>query len=25
VRPAVSGEALRDLHYLERALAGGCS
>lgn len=25
VRPAVSGAALRDLHYLERSLAGGCS
>ena len=25
VRPTVSGAALRDLHYLERALAGGCS
>ena len=25
VRPGVSGEALGDLHYLERALAGGCS
>jgi len=25
VRPAVSGAALADLHYLERALAGGCS
>lgn len=25
VRPRVSGAALSDLHYLERALAGGCS
>jgi len=25
VRPLVSGAALGDLHYLERALAGGCS
>ena len=25
VRSGVSGEALGDLHYLERALAGGCS
>jgi len=25
VRPAVSGAALADLHFLERALAGGCS
>ena len=25
VRPQVSGAALSDLHYLERALAGGCS
>ena len=25
IRPAVSGVALGDLHYLERALAGGCS
>lgn len=25
VRPAVADEALRDLHYLERSLAGGCS
>ena len=25
VRPAVDGEALGDLRYLERALAGGCS
>ncbi len=25
VRPALSGAALADLHYLERALAGGCS
>lgn len=25
VRPALSGAALGDLHYLERALAGGCS
>jgi len=25
VRPDVSGTALSDLHYLERALAGGCS
>lgn len=24
-RPALSGAALADLHYLERALAGGCS
>ncbi|HWR98636.1 MAG TPA: hypothetical protein VN317_09480 [Candidatus Methanoperedens sp.] len=25
VRPSLSGPALTDLHYLERALAGGCS
>jgi tetratricopeptide (TPR) repeat protein len=25
VRPAVTGPALGDLHFLERALAGGCS
>ena len=25
VRPVVEGEALGDLHYLQRALAGGCS
>jgi tetratricopeptide (TPR) repeat protein len=25
VRPAVTGAALGDLHFLERALAGGCS
>jgi len=25
VRPSLSGAALADLHYLERALAGGCS
>ena len=25
VQPGASAEALRDLHYLERALAGGCS
>jgi len=25
VRPGASGAALADLHYLERALAGGCS
>jgi hypothetical protein len=25
VRPGVSGAALGDLHYLQRALAGGCS
>jgi len=25
VRPALAGAALGDLHYLERALAGGCS
>ena len=25
VRPRLSGAALADLHYLERALAGGCS
>jgi tetratricopeptide (TPR) repeat protein len=25
VRPSLSGRALADLHYLERALAGGCA